>query len=321
MKKIIGILTAAALILLIAIPAAAASATVTADKNTALPGDTVTITGTAMADENVVVKITDEAGNIVFFDAAAADSSGAYSVVFKVPSDMMPGKLTVTAGSGTDVATTVITVTSPPTATPTPTAKPTATPTPTAKPAATPTPTAKPTATPTPTAKPAATPTPTAKPAATPTPTSAPVSTPASTPALTPAQTEEAPGTGDESPEATPTSQTGKVVITIVISELPEGTAAIRLPNGEVVELDGSDTLEVEVGLEYLSDDGSVELVALDDEGAPLGVYDADSIIPPDTGSAGDGVWPVLMWVLIGIAGAGAAGLAAYLILKRRRGV
>ena len=291
MKKIIGILTAAALILLIAIPAAAASATVTADKNTALPGDTVTITGTAMADENVVVKITDEAGNIVFFDAAAADSSGAYSVVFKVPSDMMPGKLTVTAGSGTDVATTVITVTSPPTATPTPTAKPTATPTPTAKPAATPTPT------------------------------SAPVSTPASTPALTPAQTEEAPGTGDESPEATPTSQTGKVVITIVISELPEGTAAIRLPNGEVVELDGSDTLEVEVGLEYLSDDGSVELVALDDEGAPLGVYDADSIIPPDTGSAGDGVWPVLMWVLIGIAGAGAAGLAAYLILKRRRGV
>ena len=295
MKKIVGILTAAALILLIAIPAAAASATVTADKNTALPGETVTITGTTMADENVVVKITDEAGNIVFFDAAAADSSGAYSVVFKVPSDMMPGKLTVTAGSGTDVATTVITVTSPPTATPTPTAKPTATPTPTAKPAATPTPTAKP--------------------AATPTPTSAPVSTPA----LTPAQTEEAPGTGDESPEATPTSQTGKVVITIVISELPEGTAAIRLPNGEVVELDGSDTLEVEVGLEYLSDDGSVELVALDDEGAPLGVYAADGIIPPDTGSAGDGVWPVLWGVLIGFAGVGAVALALYLTLRKRR--
>ncbi len=285
MKKIVGILTAAALILLIAIPAAAASATVTADKNTALPGETVTITGTTMADENVVVKITDEAGNIVFFDAAAADSSGAYSVVFKVPSDMMPGKLTVTAGSGTDVATTVITVTSPPTATPTPTAKPTATPTPTAKPAATPTPT----------------------------------SAPVSTPALTPAQTEEAPGTGDESPEATPTSQTGKVVITIVISELPEGTAAIRLPNGEVVELDGSDTLEVEVGLEYLSDDGSVELVALDDEGAPLGVYAADGIIPPDTGSAGDGVWPVLWGVLIGFAGVGAVALALYLTLRKRR--
>ena len=285
MKKIVGILTAAALILLIAIPAAAASATVTADKNTALPGETVTITGTTMADENVVVKITDEAGNIVFFDAAAADSSGAYSVVFKVPSDMMPGKLTVTAGSGTDVATTVITVTSPPTATPTPTAKPTATPTPTAKPAATPTPTAA----------------------------------PVSTPALTPAQTEEAPGTGDESPEATPTSQTGKVVITIVISELPEGTAAIRLPNGEVVELDGSDTLEVEVGLEYLSDDGSVELVALDDEGAPLGVYAADGIIPPDTGSAGDGVWPVLWGVLIGFAGVGAVALALYLTLRKRR--
>ena len=129
---------------------------------------------------------------------------------------------------------------------------------------------------------------------------------------------EDVPDTGDDAQAPTVTPNT--VIIKIVVSGLPEGTAAIRLPNGEVVELDGSDTLEVEVGLEYLSGDGSVELVALDDEGTPLGVYDADGIMPPDTGSAGGGVWPVLMWVLIGIAGAGAAGLAAHLTLKRRRG-
>ena len=105
----------------------------------------MTITGSAAADENVVVKITDEAGNIVFFDAAKADASGKYTASFVVPSDMAAGKLTVTAGSGTDVATMTLTVTSSPTATPKPTAKPTATPT--SSPAATPTTTTTPTAT------------------------------------------------------------------------------------------------------------------------------------------------------------------------------
>ncbi len=57
-----------------------------------------------------------------------------------------------------------------------------------------------------------------------------------------------------------------------------------------------------------------------DDAQAPTNEPGDQTITIPDAGSAWDSVWPVLMWVLIGIAGVGAAGLAAYLILKRRRG-
>ncbi len=130
-------------------------------------------------------------------------------------------------------------------------------------------------------------------------------------PSFTPSASSEPADKNEDEPDT--------VIITIVVSQLPEGTAAIRLPNGELVEFDGSDTLEVEVGSEYLSGDGSVELVALDEEGTPLGVYDADGIIPPDTGNAGAGVWPVLLWVLIGIAGAAVIGGALYLTLRKRR--
>ncbi len=126
---------------------------------------------------------------------------------------------------------------------------------------------------------------------------------------------EDVPDTGDDSPQPTTTPET--VIITIIVSDLPEGTAAVKLPDGSVVELGGGNTLEVEVGSEYLNDDGSVELIALDNEGVPLGLYDADNIATQDTGSAG-GVWPVLMWVLIGIAGVGAVGAALFLIMKKR---
>jgi len=128
-------------------------------------------------------------------------------------------------------------------------------------------------------------------------------------------------GEPSETNEPTPTPTPKTVIITIVVADLPEGTTSVKLPDGSVVELDGGDTLEVEVGSEYLNDDGSVELIALDNEDTPLGIYDADNIATPDTGSTGGGVWSVLMWVLIGIVGLGVIGGAAYLILRKRQGV
>ena len=132
---------------------------------------------------------------------------------------------------------------------------------------------------------------------------------------------EDALGTGSESSETTPDPQIEKVVITIVVGELPEGTAAVKLPSGEVVELDESKTLKIEVDAEDLDDNGSVELIALSEEGTPLGDYtagDGQVITIPDSGSAGKGIWQVLMWVFIGIAGVGVVGLMLYLIVKRR---
>ena len=140
------------------------------------------------------------------------------------------------------------------------------------------------------------------------------------TPTATAMPSGESGGNGEpsETNEPKPTPKT--VIITIVVSELPEGATAVKLPDGTVIELDGSDTMDIEVGAEQLSDDGTLELVALDDEGTPLGVYDVDgqSIAAPDTGSAGGGIWPVLMWVLIGIGVLGAAGATLYLIMKKR---
>ena len=88
-----------------------------------------------------------------------------------------------------------------------------------------------------------------------------------------------------------------------------------------MVELDESKTLKIEVDAEDLDDNGSVELIALSEEGTPLGDYtaaDGQVITIPDSGSAWNGIWQVLMWVFIGIAGVGVVGLMLYLIVKRR---
>ena len=144
----------------------------------------------------------------------------------------------------------------------------------------------------------------------TPTATSTPMATPEASSGPTETTASEA------TPTLEPTETPDTIVITIQVSDLPKGTKAIELPNGEVVELGGSDTLDIEIGVEYLSDDGFLELTALDEEGMPLGIYIANGIAVPDTGSASS-IWLVLMWVLIGIGIVGAAGLAAYLVLQR----
>ena len=152
-----------------------------------------------------------------------------------------------------------------------------------------------------------------------PTATATPTATVTPTVTATPTATATAePMDGGDTAE-TPTPTPDKVVVTIVVSALPEGTTAIQLPDGTIVELSGLDTMDIEVDAAEVGDDGSLELIALDKEGTPLGVYGADGqrITTPDTGSAG-GIWPVLMWVLIGIAAVGVAGLVVYLIFRRK---
>jgi type 1 fimbria pilin len=72
--------------------------------DTACPGDSIVATGTADANNWVSIKVLDEAGNVVFFDATRADAEGNYSLTFKVPY-VAPGTLTVVAGYGDNVAT------------------------------------------------------------------------------------------------------------------------------------------------------------------------------------------------------------------------
>ena len=143
---------------------------------------------------------------------------------------------------------------------------------------------------------------------------------PASTATASPqptGETGDTPGTGDTPP--TPTEQTAEtIIITIVMSDLPEGTAAIQLPNGEIVELDGSGAMRIEVDASDIGDDGSVELIALDEEGIPLGtstvIAEDMQAVDADTGG---GVWRVLLWVFIGLAGIGGAGATVYLLWRK----
>jgi hypothetical protein len=81
--------------------------------DTACPGDSIVATGTADANNWVSIKVLDEAGNVVFFDATRADAEGNYSLTFKVPY-VAPGTLTVVAGYGDNVATKALAVTEEP---------------------------------------------------------------------------------------------------------------------------------------------------------------------------------------------------------------
>ncbi len=127
--------------------------------------------------------------------------------------------------------------------------------------------------------------------------------------------------TGDETLKSTPAPEA--VIITIVVADLPEGTTAIKLLDGTVIELDGSDTIDIKVDAEQLSDDGSLELIAMDDEGTVLGIYTAaaegQNIAITNTDSTHGGGLMILLWIIIGVLGAGGIGLAVYLILKKKR--
>ncbi|MGI6647981.1 MAG: S-layer homology domain-containing protein [Bacillota bacterium] len=82
---------------------------VSLSKTTAPVGDSVTVSGTTASGAWVPLKVIDEAGNIVVFDAGKADPSGNYSIGFIVPASAS-GTLTVVVGEGSGVATSPLTV-------------------------------------------------------------------------------------------------------------------------------------------------------------------------------------------------------------------
>lgn len=293
--------------LLTAIPAAFASASVMTNKTSALPGETILISGTANADESVMIKITDESGNIVFFDAAKADGSGNYAVAFTVPSDMEAGNLTVTAGSGTDVATAPITIASPPaTATPAPTAIASAAPT------ATITASAAPTATVIPSTAHSATVTASA--------------TPPAAVALSPSPpNEDAPATIDAA-EPEPTQivggrqilipkeiaqdeKTGVTTIVIEIADLPKGTVTIETPTGDTLYVSGAKdgVLVMEAAEDDMNINGDIEITALSGEKIPLATLLID--VPGEnaqTAEGNGGGWIIAICIAAGLVIVGA---------------
>ena len=159
-------------------------------------------------------------------------------------------------------------------------------------------------------------------------PTETPSPTAAPEPTVTPAPAE----TTSPAPSATPVTvsaqiieentDTGETVIEISVDDLPAGTTSIQLLGGEVVKVDGTGIIRITVSTEDISAGGEISIVALDDEGTPLGavgvqLQNSQPIPIPDAASAWDSIWPVLMWILIGILGIGGAA-ALYFILRKK---
>lgn len=109
MKRRILVFFQIAMLVLLSIPAAAVAGStpqidLSLSKTAASAGDSVTASGTTALNAWVPLKIVDEDGSIVVFDARKADQNGNYSIDFVVPNGAS-GTLTVVVGEGANVAT------------------------------------------------------------------------------------------------------------------------------------------------------------------------------------------------------------------------
>jgi hypothetical protein len=181
------------------------------------------------------------------------------------------------------------------------------------------TPTPAPTATKSPsaTATPAATPAP--APTATPAPSATPLPTPSSTPALSP-QPSAMMGMTIIPSIIESDEESGTVTIEIDVADLPEGTTSIQLKNGDVIYLDGSDTIRLEIKKEDLDENGRLNIVTLDNEKVPTGSFEVQienangQANVPDTG-----IFSTLLWIVICIAGMGVVIFIVFVVFKKKR--
>jgi hypothetical protein len=114
LKKGKTLLLLSALLLLGNIPAPCLAGEIDLELNTgsARVGNNVTISGRAVPETWVSIKIIDNSTNIVFFETVSTDKHGSYELNFKVPS-VPVGILTVTAGYGDTSATKELLILSP----------------------------------------------------------------------------------------------------------------------------------------------------------------------------------------------------------------
>lgn len=118
--------------------------------------------------------------------------------------------------------------------------------------------------------------------------------------------------------------KTGLFVIVIDLSMLPEGTAAIKLNDGGVINIDAnSGTLRCEISETDIAEDGTIEFIALDEEGVPLGNF---KVQVKDTGKAaiditdlGAGIVTTLLWIIGALFVAGAAAAVTVILIRRKK--
>ena len=146
----------------------------------------------------------------------------------------------------------------------------------------------------------------------------------------TPVQREDTPDTSDGtaqvvtmSPSIIEDEKNSTVIVEIIVSDLPAGTTSIKLPNGDIIEIGNRDTIQVEILQEHIDENGSMSVVALNEEGDPLATVELEAtsemIALPSSADAWSGIWSVLKWILIGLAGLGLVIFAVYIIFRNRK--
>jgi uncharacterized protein YjdB len=114
-------------------------------------------------------------------------------------------------------------------------------------------------------------------------------------------------------PALTATPTPAPNMTTIDTSALPEGTRFIKLPNGDIVALK-DDATHIIIS-EELMGDGTIEIVALDSEKAPLGAMD----IAQANDDASSPLGRILIIIIVSLlAGAGASLLVIRLLIKKK---
>lgn len=109
-KKILsGILVGGLLIQLLIISAFAADLTLTLSADSGYAGNNITVSGSCAPNEWITVKALDLSGNIVYIQPVLSKDDGTFSTDFIVPG-IDAGTITLTAGSGSNVATADFTV-------------------------------------------------------------------------------------------------------------------------------------------------------------------------------------------------------------------
>jgi len=112
-----------------------------------------------------------------------------------------------------------------------------------------------------------------------PAPSSAPSSTvtPGPSPDHTFAAPTESPADVTLKPLAIQSDEPGMLIVTISTDDLPEGTTAIRLQSGQIIQIDTTkETFELELNQEDIADTGEFEVVALNSENMPLSKWRID---------------------------------------------
>ena len=169
------------------------------------------------------------------------------------------------------------------------------------------------------------TPTASPSPSAAPTATAAP--SPTATAAPSPAATVSASPTGPAvilKPLSIHTDeQAGAVIVTISLQDLPDGTAAFRLPSGDIIQIDPEQSAyTLSVSQEDINEYGELVIVALNEESIPLGNYQvdlSDHVVQSGSAGSGAGILSVLFWIAAGALAIGVASVVIVSQLKKKQ--